>query len=186
VAFLSEQALRTPRKLIDPKITLRLKASGVADRVLESQASVLKSLLRDSRLKRMAEHAAMASATGVKKIYSPSTLLTDLRKAIWSELGQKTVRIDLFRRNLHRAYVDLLAQRVKSTRTDSDLPALARLELKWINSNILSALKKSDPVSRAHLEQVAATIKSALDTRVVKVQQTTAPTPFPPRRAARE
>ena len=57
VEFLNENAFRTPQMFLSPDILGRLEASGVADRVLRAQSSVLGALVSENRVKRMSEIA---------------------------------------------------------------------------------------------------------------------------------
>ncbi len=163
VKFLIENGLATPQAMVDPNLVLRLETSGAADRILNGQAAILRSLLSDSRLKRMTEHAQRTEG----ETYQPAQLLADLRAGIWSELEQEAVKIDLYRRNLQRAHVDLLISRFQETSTTSDLPALARVELIRIRAaiNRNQAKVKDDPVLTAHLGQLVYQINNAFEPR---------------------
>ena len=126
VQFLNEHAFQTPRSLIEPDIVDRLESHGSADRILMAQQSLLRMILNQRRLNRMSELAARTPESA----YRPTDLMSDLHAGIWGELAKPAaVEIDLYRRNLQRAYVDLLAATLDNPSTDSDLPALARAEL---------------------------------------------------------
>jgi hypothetical protein len=75
IAFLNAHAFQTPASLVLPDIIDRLEANGVADRILNSQASLLRQLISDNRSKRMAEQYARDP----KGAYSPQAMLADLR-----------------------------------------------------------------------------------------------------------
>ncbi len=162
VAFINEHAFRVTPDLIDPAIMLRLEATGVADRVLTSQRSVLNSLINDNRIKRMAEQC---QRDGDKDDYSPAEMLGDVRKGVWGELDKPPVKIDLYRRNLQRAHVEHLATLVGTQNPASDLPALARAELEALAKQIAAAKVDDDAATRAHLADIKARIEMALDPR---------------------
>jgi hypothetical protein len=103
-----------------------------------------------------------------------------------SELQDAKPSIDLYRRNLQRAYVDLLAEKVKSSSTDSDLPALARVELTEMLAKVKGKYPTGDPLTDAHLGQLRASIETAFDTRVVQTTSAPAATPSFPRRRGRQ
>ncbi len=124
VALLVEQAFQTPQKLVTPQITERLEASGAPERILGSQQSLLGALLSSDRIKRMAQYEQRAGAIDKQSLYTASQLIDDISRGIWSELEAAVPQIDLYRRNLQRAFVTLLAAQVKSDGPDSDLPAL--------------------------------------------------------------
>ncbi len=165
VKLLVEQAFQTPQKLVAPQITQRLEASGAAERILSNQQAILGSLLSNSRIQRMAEYQQRVGAENKDAVYTPSQLLTDITKGIWSELEAEKPSIDLYRRNLQRAYVEMLAAHVKTDSSDSDLPALARAQLRSLRSKIEAKRKAADPLTRAHLDQIVAEIRAAFDPR---------------------
>jgi hypothetical protein len=162
VQFLNEHAFQTPRSLIDPDILDRLESHGSADRILAGQRSLLRMLLNQSRLNRMSE-IAMRMADGA---YRPTDLVADLHAGIWAELQKNPIDIDLYRRNLQRAFVDLLAPVLDNPSTDSDLPALARAELERVLKEVkvvLDSNRQASPIARAHLEDIKTRAEHALD-----------------------
>ncbi len=163
VAFLLENAFKVPTALVAPEILQRLEAAGVSDRILGSQRSTLARLLNATRLKRMAEAAARDGDAA----YRPIEMMSDLHEGLWSELKDKPIDVDLFRRNLQRAYVDLLGNVVGSSSNDSDLPALARAELKRTLDELKTVMSDDatqiTPASRVHLDDLRARIELALD-----------------------
>ena len=132
VTFLLKNAFQVPITLIDPAITDRLEANGAVDRIGNAQASVLRSLVNDNRVRRMAEQTSRNPSTA----YSPRALLNDLRDGIWAELKADGVAIDLYRRNLQRTYLEQMIGEVGRDSTSSDLPALARAELRTLLTQI--------------------------------------------------
>ncbi len=167
VAFLNEHAFRTPKLFLDPDVLGRIEADGVSDRVLAAQRGVLSSLLSDGRIKRMGEMAADGETA-----YTAAELLRDVSDGVWSELADGKPSIGLYRRNLQRAYVELLAGKLESEDPASDLPALARGELVRLQETCSKyASTAADEVTSRHLEDVAAQMKMALEQ--VKVQGST-------------
>jgi len=167
VAFLNEHAFRTPKLFLDPEVLGRIEADGVSDRVLAAQRGVLSSLLSDGRIKRMGEMAADGETA-----YTAAELLRDVSDGVWSELADGKPSIGLYRRNLQRAYVELLAGKLESEDPASDLPALARGELVRLQETCSKyASTAADEVTSRHLEDVAAQMKMALEQ--VKVQGST-------------
>ena len=103
--------------------------------------------------------------TSTSPIYAPAKLFTDLRDGLFRELG-KPEDIDLYRRNLQRSYVDLLAANLKTPATNSDLPAYSRSELEAIRDLIRKTdATRTKPVVQAHLKDLVARITRALDPR---------------------
>ncbi len=178
VAFLNQNAFRTPTFLLDQEVLRRIEPSGAVARISTAQAAILRSLLRDDRLDRMSEYAQGAPAGYA---YTPLQLLSDLRGGLFSELGS-TAPIDVYRRALQRAYVDDLAQkllpppeesaslrvpqRAAGPRLDpklSDIRAAARAELSALDQQIGKAMLLARGMKRAHLEDLRQRIAKALD-----------------------
>jgi hypothetical protein len=162
VNFLLTNAFRTPSALVTPDIIQRLEATGAADRILSGQTRLLFSLMSENRIKRMAEHASRDPSHA----YAPVQLMDDLNAGIFSELSESAVVIDLYRRNLQRAYVERLISEVKQERATSDVPALARGSLvKILDQAGASADKVKDETTRLHLADLRARIAQALEPR---------------------
>ena len=161
MSFLIENAFATPRSLIAEDILLRLEADGAPARILQSQSRLLSALISDTRVKRMSEHAERAAEEGTS--YRPYEMLVELRGGVWGEIIESRPSIDLYRRNLQRAYVELLAERLEGA-ADSDLPALVRGEL-GIMGDAIDALPRDygDDETRLHVQDLRARIEAALD-----------------------
>ena len=158
IAFLNANAFQTPASLIDPAIVGRLEGNGAADRILNAQTSLLRSLINDGRAKRMAEQAARNPDSA----YTPHSMLVDLRDGIWSELKGDPVDIDLYRRNLQRTHLEILIGEVGRDVASSDLPALARSELHKLQAEIESVHGKRGPTTQIHLADLQFRIIQAL------------------------
>jgi hypothetical protein len=162
VSFLIESAFQTPTKFIGEDVVARLTADGTAQTVLRSQSQVLGSLISRQRIDRMCELEQSQTKPG----YPPAKLFLDLRNGLFRELGVKPLDIDLYRRNLQRSYIDMLAGDIKTPATSSDLPAFAREELEIIRD----VIRKTDavgakPAVQAHLKDLTARITKSLDLR---------------------
>ena len=103
-------------------------------------------------------------------MYTPAQLLADLTHGIWTELDAEKPQVDLYRRNLQRAHVELLASQVNCPHDELRPAGLARCELQTLRAKIETKNKDLDPLTKAHLDQVAAMIDAAFDTRVRQVQ----------------
>jgi hypothetical protein len=160
VQFLVEHGFHAPASLIAPDILDRLEAHGSAERLLSAQQTLLRSLVNKRRLDRMSELAARTP----KDAYTPSDLIRDLHAGIWSELKANRIEIGVYRRNLQRAYLDLLAGFLDNPADDSDLPALARAELQGLSTEIRTVLGRfQDSIARAHLDDIKTRADYALD-----------------------
>ena len=99
MAFLQEELFQTPEWLLDKEILGRIEYSGIVERVRSMQVRTLNNVLSLGKLARLVEHEALNGA----QAYTLTTMMSDLRKGLWSELpsGRK---IDTYRRNLQKAH----------------------------------------------------------------------------------
>jgi len=167
--FLSENAFTTPNFVIRPDILRRIEPVGTLDRIRTSQQRVLATLLAESRINRLVEQEAIDGLTA----YRPTEFFTDLRRAVWREIDAASVRIDPYRRNLQRAYLDAMGDKVNS-RVSGESRPLARGELRSLDASVRAAIAKAaDRTTRLHLQDVRDQIARILDPKF-------APTAAPP------
>jgi hypothetical protein len=109
IAFINANVFATPMWLLPTDILRKLEPTSGQARVLALQQAALNGFLGSARLLRLQEHEAILG----EQAYTTAQLLTDLRGGILSELSAAAaVKIDPYRRNLQRAYVDLLIARL--------------------------------------------------------------------------
>jgi hypothetical protein len=177
VKFLSENAFATPAWAIDPQVLRRIEPIGVLSRIRNAQSSVLNNLLSSPRFARLVEQEAIDGASA----YGPTEFLADVRKGIWKELDSPKIKIDAYRRNLQRAYLDVINNKLNAAApalpanlppgfpagffaSSGDEKPFYRAELKTLNSAISAALAKTpDQETRAHLEATRDQIAKILD-----------------------
>lgn len=158
VAFLNARAFATPTFLLNPEVLRRIEPTGSLDRVRASQVRILNNLLSATRVSRMVELSAIDGASA----YQPTAFLGDVRKGIWSELASTSIKVDPYRRNLQRAWLDIASSRI--TPTSDEVRALFRGELKAIDAELRLALPRAgDAATRRHLDDARAFIAQALD-----------------------
>ena len=123
---------------------------------------------------------------GTAKVYPASELFDDLRKGIFTELASPKISVDLLRRNLQKAYVNILAAKLDTTPVAAPQlpagipPALARQFLPTpvsgeTRANVRGALteiqdavkgnqaKASDKATKLHFAEVLFQIDRALN-----------------------
>lgn len=162
LAFLNEHAFKVPSELVDPDILRRLESNGAAEKIAAGQKSLLQALIADQRVKRMAENAQMFPDAA----FRPREMLEHLREGIWSELASEGVEISLYRRNLQRAHVEVLASQLEKTDAATDLPALCRGQLTSVLQKIKTTVNKAlDQETKLHLDDQAQKIDRALEPR---------------------
>ena len=182
VRFLLASLFTTPSKLLDPKIVNQFKYNGVANDLMAQQKQTLTSLLSGSRLNRLFD----AEVMGSDKAYSVVELVGDLQEGIFSELKDAAPKVDPIRRNLQRAYVDILKKEFEGDAAGgapaglprgiplfddgggrvTELRAVARVALNRLAKQIEAAEPKTkDVATAAHLEDTLSEIKSILDAK---------------------
>jgi hypothetical protein len=174
--FLAENAFATPMWAVDPEILRRIEPTGVLNRVRNAQSSVLTNLLSSGRFARLVEQEAVDGSSS----YTPSEFLASARRAVWRELDAPEVRVDAYRRNLQRAWLDLANTKVNANTpalpanlnpeaaallaTSGDEKPFYRAELRIVSGEIAAALSKAaDRETRAHLEGARDQIARILD-----------------------
>jgi len=165
VRFLSDNAFQTPTWAINPEILRRIEPVGVLDRIRTGQLRVLNSLLSGARIGRLVEQEALDGPTA----YRPLEFLADVRKGVWSEFyNGAPVKVDAYRRNLQRAYVETLADRINGRLAAvDDSRAFFRGELKTLDADLRGAMPRTtDRVTRLHIDDVRTQIERALDPTV--------------------
>jgi hypothetical protein len=166
VQFLNDRAFTVPAFALQPEILRRIEAAGALDRIKTAQQRVLNTLLTQARFARLVEEEAIDGAAA----YKPADFLRDLRKGIWTELSAPQVKIDAYRRNTQRMFIDTLAERLNGRQPAADdSRAFFRGELRSLNVSIREALgKTADRATRLHLEDAQDQIAKALDPKFVR------------------
>lgn len=174
--FLQTQLFTTPTWLVQPKIA-DLTGANAMTTILGIQNSVLGRLLSNNTFNKMFR----AEASGEKNIYTATEMVTDLRNGIWSELASHKA-INIYRRNLQKAYVEQLVGNLKSDgpaitvsagrgfvlpsdySKTTDAISIAKAQLRILQGEIRAALPAyKDGASRAHLLDVNDRITEVLD-----------------------
>lgn len=119
VRFLNRTAFHAPAYFTDPDLLRRIEAEGVISRIRMAQARVLNTLLSEARLHQLIEYEATLPAG---QAYTIADLLADLRQGVWTELSEPNVRVDVYRRNLQRAYLESV-ERLLAPPTETGRPA---------------------------------------------------------------
>lgn len=172
--YLNETAFEVPDMFLDPDILRRIEPSGVVGRFRTQQGRVLSNLLRQDRLERLIEFEAVDGGNG----YTVAELMSDLRDGIWGELDDARVDIDVYRRNVQRAFLAAVDDRLHPTEEEltrnnnpapapwsSDIRAVMRAELQTIDSEIEDALSRAgNAMTRIHLGDIRAEIARILAT----------------------
>jgi hypothetical protein len=97
--------------------------------------------------------------------YRPVDFLADVRKGIFQEIYGANPKVDAYRRNLQRGYLDVIAGRLNGTvRANDDERPLLRGELRLLAGDVSAALPKTtDRNTKLHLEDLRDQITKILD-----------------------
>jgi hypothetical protein len=168
VKFLNENAFATPTMFLKPEILRRMEPNGALDRIRVSQMRVLSGLLTPARMGRLVEQEALDGAAA----YRAMEFLADVRKGVFQEIYSVDPKVDAYRRNLQRGYLELISTRLNGAiRTNDDERPLLRGELRSLNSGLTAALgKTTDRNTKLHLEDLRDQVTKILDP---KFQQST-------------
>ena len=176
VAFLNDRAFHTPAFLLDQDVLRRVKQSGVVDQIGRAQTALLGALFNDSRMNRLVEQEAMATAAA--PVYRLSDLLGDVRRGLFSELARAGA-VEVYRRNLQRNFITLLTDKLGPTPPPPPAPpfpgfippaprpdearAMIRGELRDLDAAIATAIPRvTDRETRVHLQDLRFRIDQAL------------------------
>jgi uncharacterized protein DUF4953 len=161
VQFLAANAFTTPMFVVKPEILRRIEPTGTMERIRTSQLRVLSNVMSEPRIARLVEQEAVDGAAA----YKASEFFTDVRRAIWSEVDATAVQVDPYRRNLQRAYLDVMNDKINGRQASaSESRSLARNELRTLDGAVRTALVRiTDRTTRAHLQDVRDQIARILD-----------------------
>ena len=130
-----------------------------------AQLRVLNALLSSTRIERLVEQESLDGAAAYRAV----DFLADVRKGIWSEVyAGAPVKVDAYRRNLQRSYVETLSERINGRQASAnDARAFFRGELKTLDRDLQTALARvTDRATRLHVEDVRTQVARALDPAV--------------------
>ena len=178
VDFLNKQLFTTPLWLADNSIYNRIGGSPLVT-IGNIQESTLGRLLSTNTLGKLIQFEAAQD----NQAYTMMDLFTDLKKGIWAELTTKK-KIDVYRRNLQKAYVNILSNIIAPPKTlettivinlggtarpqlstdKSDIRSVVRAHLSALRNEIRSGISTiPDEMSRYHLQDLVTRIDNALN-----------------------
>jgi hypothetical protein len=178
VSFLSDNVFATPAWILNPDILRRIEPNGALTRVRAAQQVILSQLMSPARFARLIEQEAIDG----DKAYRPVDFLADVRKGIWSEVNGTAAapKIDAYRRNLQRAYLDLMNDKLNGrAAVNDDQRPFIRGELRSLNADVAkSIIRATDRATRMHLEDVRDQIARILDPKFTPSAPAASPLSF--------
>ena len=167
--WLHENAFETPLWLVDKVMLQNIDYNGYTERLRRLQSRYLNGILSFDKLGRLIDHESIDATN-----YSALTMMQDLRKGVFSE-SKVTKNVDVYRRNLQRAYVDrmafLMTEDLESRRNEdyfnvsqSDIRALVRGELNTLKRQVAAAGNRQvNIVTKYHYRDLVKRIEEVLD-----------------------
>jgi hypothetical protein len=182
VKFLLDTAFMAPMWMMDQEILRRIEPVGAIDRIRTAQSRILTSLLSSARFARLVEQETLDGNLA----YSPVEFLSTVRKGLWKELDAPVVKIDVYRRELQRSYLQTINTKLNPppaaaatavpagggggrggaapARPSGDEKPMYRAELRALNAAIAAAMAKTtDHETKAHLDASRDEISKILD-----------------------
>lgn len=177
--FLAGEVFTPPTWLVDESVLRRMENSGAVERIRLIQAGVVNQLLQPQRMIRLTE----GETFNPRGAYRLSGMLDDLRAGIWGADLAGAGPIDVWRRNLQRVHLARLAFLMQDPAAAapapvipgappavvigiSDIRPLVRAQLTSLRASARVRVRRTtDPVTRAHLEDVVARIGEILEPR---------------------
>lgn len=180
--FLNRQLFTTPKWLLNQSILDNINSNPL-EVVSRLQGSTLNRLISNSTLSKL----VAAEATDGASAYKITDLFNDLNNSIFTEV-KSNAAIDVYRRNLQKAYVERLISLVKPapatstlvtfggrggfgaptglTASQSDVLSVVKGQLRELDSTLKTAASsQSDSLSKYHLMDLTDRIESALDSK---------------------
>lgn len=167
IAFLNEQLFTTPEWLIDRQLMEKAKILPV-NVICSLQSGVLARLINKNTLDKMSENEILNG----KKAYTSAQMFNDLKKVIWSNLGQS----DIYKRNMQKAYVEnlinLLDKKGNADKNSSgkrpaysEAPAIAHGQLTELKRLSTSAASMTSGTAKGHYQNLITLIDNALSNK---------------------
>ena len=167
VSWLLDNAFASPDWLHEAKISRNIHHANYVDEIRSLQVRHLNSLLSPDRLARLMEN----EVNEVK--YNALDMMDQLQRGIWSEV-LKGSSIDIYRRNLQKAYLDRLNYLLNEKPTgrsvtpveisQSDIRSIARGELVKLQQQLKSAQNRyKDDLTRYHIQDALVRIENILN-----------------------
>lgn len=175
--YLLDEALITPKWLVDPNLLNRFAMLDVTAPVVNAQKRILTDMLQPIRFRVLEDVEFLTPGAGL----SSSAYLQSIQKSIFRETTMPQPKVDIYRRELQRDYIEHLkafsgeAQRFKNfnfmfsamlTDLMIDLRPAAMDGLKSLQTILMSAEKRAtDTASRQHFAQLLREVEKTLRIR---------------------
>ncbi|MEW6196103.1 MAG: zinc-dependent metalloprotease [Bacteroidota bacterium] len=160
VEFVVQEGFRTPTEILRPDILSLIGQHKVTEQVLKGHSNLLNTLLDNTRMARLINSSA-TSAPNVQ-LYSLAEMLDDLRHGVWKELQQlRKIKIDIYRRNLQREYIDIIESKLKPEGDQKEILAVMTV-LQQLLGGTITVPGEARALLRAELMALETTLNKSL------------------------
>jgi hypothetical protein len=177
IRYLLDEALSTPKWLVDPQVLNRIAMVDVTAPVVNAQKRILAEMLQPVRFRVLEDVESLTPGTGL----TAYSYLDLVQRSVFRETAQAEPKTDIYRRELQREYVEHLkafsgeAQRFKSfgfmiaaaqTELLIDLRPAALQSLKDVRAMLQDGERRAtDRTTRQHFAQLARDVEKTLRIR---------------------
>ncbi|MBL8520318.1 MAG: zinc-dependent metalloprotease [Betaproteobacteria bacterium] len=177
IRYLLDEALVTPSWLVKPEILNRIRVFFVSDPVVQTQKALLEDMLFPVRFRALEDAEMVKAGSGMLA----AEYLALVQSGVFRELARPQPRIDIYRRELQRAYIDQLKAFTGDVQRFSNLNQMfaaafsaLSIDLRAAAVDALRALQRTvrgagaraaDRATRLHLTQLDREIEQILKIR---------------------
>ncbi len=184
VEFILKHGFHAPKSALDPQVINTLKFAAVAGDVISFQTGTLRGLLSAQRLNRLLDMEVLQG----DKAYTIAELVSDVQGGVFEELKADAPKVDPLRRNLQRAYFDILKTEFdpqpqgggltlniprrgpisidEAPARSLELRAVARMQLRELKKQLDAAIPKAkDTATKLHLSDLSEEIDAVFAAR---------------------
>lgn len=104
IRYLLDEALTTPKWLVKPELLNRIRVFFVSDPVVQTQKALLEDMLFPVRFRALEDAEMVKAGSGMVA----SEYLALVQAGVFRELTAPQPKVDIYRRELQRAYIDQL------------------------------------------------------------------------------
>jgi hypothetical protein len=175
VQYLLSNAFKVPKWALGKDVISRIGMHGVTNRITNGQVRILKSLLHVRKANSMMD----LEGAGYDH-YPLIDLFAELEIGLFEEVVDSDPKIDIFRRNIQRAYVDQLISYITPGSTaKNDLKAVSRGRLLRLQARLSTRINgTSESIENFHLIDLNKTIANAMEGKFAPAKKPSGPGGF--------
>lgn len=158
--FINRELFNTPFWMLNPRVYNIINNPATRDAMADIQIKAVQVMLSQGRLSSLLHNERRF---GKDKVMGVEEFFPLMRKGIWSDLTNGTVKIDGYHRDMQRTYIGSLFTLTREANPDSndtECVSAASAEIKEVAALINKALPRAtDALTKAHLTDLQQRIK---------------------------